>query len=186
LAREEGIGLWTEPLTQVAWGLALAGMWAGLRTLGQAEGRRRGWLRVAPELEDEALRAGGHGLRQGVSLTLQSAIAEETLFRLLALSLLSWVTGVPWLAVAVTAALWSLVHADSGLWPRWPRKVELGVAGLALGAVVLEVGFLAALVAHAVFNATLLSTPLLAALRRRTGRAVRGRSAPPTRPREAA
>lgn len=182
LAREDGIALWTQPLTQVAWGLALAGIWAALRTLTQAEGRRRGWLRVAPELEDEALRAGGHGLRQVVSLTLQSAIAEETVYRMLAISLLSSLMGAPWLAVAVTAALWALVHGDSGVWPRWPRWIELGVAGLALGTVVLEVGFLAALVAHAAFNATLLSTPLLAGRGRRLGRALRGRSAPRPRP----
>lgn len=185
LAREEGIELWTDPLTQVAWGLALAGAWAGLRTHGQARGRWRGWLRVAPELEDEALRAGGHGVRQVVSLTLQSAIAEETVYRLLGLGLVMWSVNASWLAVIITAVLWALVHANSGVWPRWPRWVELGIAGVALGVVVLQVGFLAALVAHAAFNATLLSMPLLSTRRRRAESSGAERPAAPRRPREA-
>lgn len=105
-------------------------------------------------------------MRQVVSLTLQSAIAEETVYRLLGLGLVMWSVDAPWLAVIVTAVVWALVHADSGLWPRWPRWVELAIAGVALGVVVLEVGFLAALVAHAAFNATLLSMPLLSTRRR--------------------
>ena len=161
LAEIERVPLLADSVGQLAWGLLTGMVWLGARTWLQALGREKGWLRAAPELSDDARQAAGQGWTQALSLSLQSAIGEETVFRLLGVSLLLWLTESALLAIGVTSVLWAAAHVDADLRPRWARPLELSLVGVALGILLVQVGFLAVLVAHFAHNLTLLAAPLL-------------------------
>lgn len=162
LAQAEQVPLVASPDQQLAWGAFAAAAWLAAQTGAQALGRRGGWLRIAPELSDDARRAGGHGWGQAISVSLQSAIGEETVFRLLGVGLLLWLTDASWVAIGLTSVLWAAAHVDPGLRPRWFRAAELTLVGIALGALLLYVGLLAVLLAHFAHNLVLLGAPLIA------------------------
>lgn len=169
LAESEGVRLLGDSANQLALGLLSGMVWVGARAWTHALGREKGWLRAAPELSDDARRAAGHGWAQALSVSLQSAIGEETVFRLLGVSLLLWLTESVWLAIGLTSLLWAAAHVDADLRPRWVRPLELSLVGVGLGVLLVQVGFLAVLVAHFAHNLTLLAAPLiLTRMRRRS------------------
>lgn len=162
VAQRAGLTLFVDPLWQIGWGVWAGGAWLALSVIAYAVLRARGWLDISPNPSTQALQLSGHGWLQALSISLQSSIGEEAVFRLLAIPALLWFSGSPWFAVPVAALLWALLHAGSAYRPRWYRVVELTVCGVGLGAVMLHVGFIAALVAHATYNALMLAAPLLA------------------------
>ncbi|HWH00117.1 MAG TPA: CPBP family glutamic-type intramembrane protease [Pilimelia sp.] len=146
---------------QVAFGLVVGAGWLALGALAYALLRRAGRARVAPSPDRRSLRTTGMDVPHVLSVTAQSAIGEEAVFRLLVVPVLLWLTGVPVLAALVAAALWAAVHRGGAVRPRSVRFVELTVVGVLLGVTAIQVGFVAALVAHATYNLVVLAAPLL-------------------------
>ena len=161
IAEKVGVDPFDDPLAQAGAGVALGLGWLALVASAYALLRGRGSIRVAPELSPRSMALAGHTWRQAVSISAQSAIGEETVFRLLGISVVWWLTGRPWLGVVVTAALWAATHAGGAVEPRWVRALELTVIGCLLGAAFVQWGFVTVLVAHFVSNLVLLAAPLV-------------------------
>lgn len=156
-----GLPLLDQPLRQLLWGSWIGLIWLGLGAMGYALLRNAGIARISAAPDQGSLRHAGVGVGGVLGVTVQSAISEEVVFRLLGVAVLVWLTGSPLVAAVVTAVLWATMHSGSAFTPRWIRMGELVLVGTVLGVVVVELGLLAALAAHAVFNAVSLVTPLL-------------------------
>ncbi|WHT22617.1 CPBP family glutamic-type intramembrane protease [Crossiella sp. CA-258035] len=156
-----GLPLLEEPVRQLVWGGWIGLVWLGLGATGYALLRNAGIATISAAPDRGSLRHAGVGVGGVLGVTVQSAISEEVVFRLLGVAVLVWLTGSPWVAAVATAVLWAAMHSGSAFTPRWVRMGELVLVGAVLGVVVVELGLLAALVAHAVFNAVSLVTPLL-------------------------
>lgn len=180
VAERIGMNVTGELGRQLAYGVALGAGWLGMSALGYALLRRTGLARVSPSPDRRSLRTTGMDVPHVLSITAQSATGEEAVFRLLLLPVVAWLTGVPALAVVVAAVLWAGVHSGGAVRPRWVRFTELTVVGVLLGVAALQVGFVAALTAHAAYNFVILAAPLL---HRQTGHATEapppGRTADP-------
>jgi hypothetical protein len=148
------------PAQQALHGAWLACAWLGVVTLVYASLRRSGRVRVAAELTGRAQVLAGLDRREALSMAAQSAIGEETMFRLLGISLLLLATGHAWLAVGLTAILWSATHSGGAFIPRWTRLLELAVVGCVLGAAFVTWGFVAVVVAHFLYNFVFAMPPL--------------------------
>ena len=90
------------------------------------------------------------------------ALYEETIFRLLAISLLLRYTKRRWVAVLLPAVVWAFLHSNYPQEPVYIRGIELTVVGIVYGIVYLRYGILATMVAHFGFNALVSSTFLFA------------------------
>jgi hypothetical protein len=166
VANRIGVALVHDPWRQLTWGITLATTWLGVAAMSYAVLRRLRWARVSPTPDRRSLQTAGLDARYVLSVTLQSAIGEETIFRLLATSVLVWATGEPVLAACVTGVAWAAVHSGAAVRPRWVRSLELSMVGVALGLAFVHLGFLTVLVAHLVYNVVTLSVPLLAGAKR--------------------
>lgn len=118
-------------------------------------------IRISPELSDRSSYLSGFKLKQSLSISLQSSVTEEVIFRLLGISTLLWLFNNNLLAVTITSVLWSLLHQGSGYNPRFIRWIQLVLFGFILGFTYLYYGFLAALITHFVHNFIVLSIPLI-------------------------
>jgi membrane protease YdiL (CAAX protease family) len=95
-----------------------------------------------------------------LAIGLLPAAAEELLFRLGGITLLRRATGMPRLAVVVTAVVWAALHATYAQQPFYIRVLELSLVGVVFGALFLRYGILASVAAHYTYNAAV-SLPLL-------------------------
>jgi membrane protease YdiL (CAAX protease family) len=98
-----------------------------------------------------------------LTMSLMAASSEEFWFRLLAVPLLKRWTGSTWIAILVPAFVWGFLHANYPQQPGYIRGVEVGIIGVAAGALMLRFGILATLIWHYTVDAILFSTYLLAA-----------------------
>ena len=90
---------------------------------------------------------------EAVETGLHAAIDEEFTFRLFAIMALLRLTGRPWLAITLPALVWGFLHTPYPQDPAYIRGVELTVAGIVYGAVMLRYGLPATLAAHYTYNA---------------------------------
>ncbi|SFF42319.1 CAAX protease self-immunity [Paenibacillus algorifonticola] len=161
LAAQQSLLLFNDALLQITIGccsaLAALGVFAYLFKLLES----RGVVRISPELSDRSIFLSGFRLKQCLSISLQSSILEEIVFRLLGISTLLWFFQNEWLAVAITSILWAFLHQGSGYNPGWIRWGQLVVFGIFLGFIFIHYGFLAVVVAHFVHNFVLLFIPIL-------------------------
>lgn len=123
---------------------------------------RAGLVRLAPELVGAELRRFGQSSRSVLSISAQSAIAEECFIRLLMTAVVWQVTGSAVLGVVVSTVGWAALHDAGGVRPEWFRFAELALNGVVFGVFLIEVGLFSAIVAHFVFNGLILGIPLLA------------------------
>lgn len=161
VAAEVAVPLLGGALGQLGWGVFLAAAWLGLAAAGWALLRRAGAGGHAASPDPRMLRQDPIAGLRAVTVAVQSSIGEEAVYRLLAVPVILWVTGSPVVAVVLSAVLWAAMHSGSAVRPRWMRFAELTVIGCGLGAAMLTIGFLAPLVAHAVFNAATLLAALV-------------------------
>ena len=152
---------------QLAVGAVVACAWLGLTAAAHLFLARRNRLAAAAELPPAALRRLGYSWREVVGASLQSAVGEEVLYRLVIVSVAWYVTDQPLIGVVVAAALWSATHDVGDVRPRHLRSIELFVLGCALGLVLVVSGLVAAVSAHFLFNLLLLGWPLLSSRSRR-------------------
>lgn len=152
---------------QLAVGAAVGCGWLGLTAAAHCFLAGRDRLAAAAELPPAALRRLGYSWREVIGASLQSAVGEEVLYRLVIVSVAWYLTGQPLVGVVVAAALWSATHDVGDVRPRFLRSLELFVLGCALGVVLVVSGVAAAIAAHFLFNLLLLGWPLLASESRR-------------------
>jgi hypothetical protein len=146
---------------QAVWGVWLGLGWLGIAAFVYSVLRRYHKLDILPRASDSSLHIAGHTWSHGISVTIQSSVGEETVFRLLGIPVLLWASGSIWLAVSVTAVLWALMHTGSAMRPRWFRLIELSVGGCILGIAFINVGFICVLTAHFLYNFVTMCAPLL-------------------------
>ncbi len=88
------------------------------------------------------------------------AVSEEFLFRVFAIPFFKKLVRVTWLALLLAGFIWGFGHAGYPQQPFWIRGVEVGIAGVILGAVMLRWGILPTVVWHystdAMYSALLL------------------------------
>lgn len=96
-----------------------------------------------------------------VSLGLHAASQEETVARIVGLSLAWKATGRFWLANLLQAVIWAFMHSSYPQQPCFARGVELTVVGLFYGFVLRRYGLLPCFIGHYLLDAFLDVKPLL-------------------------
>jgi len=131
------------------------------------------FLLTSPRISDLAEQVFGEGVSvadSSVSLlslliVLEFAFAEEITFRLgiqnYLAKQLNWQGNKYWIAIALTAALWTLGHTGI-VEPDWVKLLQIFPIGLALGWLFRKVGTEGCILAHALFNVGMsVLTPLV-------------------------
>ncbi len=89
------------------------------------------------------------------------AVAEETLFRLFAISLLLMVTKCKAIALLLPAIAWGFGHSSYVTSPVHLRGIELSIVGLYYGYIFLKFDLFTLIVAHYSYNAVVSGLPLI-------------------------
>ncbi|MFC4183484.1 CPBP family intramembrane glutamic endopeptidase [Saccharococcus thermophilus] len=160
LTEQIGISAFEHPVNQI-----IVGVTAGIACLGgmtwlNAMLQSTGKVRIAPELSDYTMFVSGYNWKGALSMSLQSSIGEEAIYRLMGIPVIVWLTHQPWLAVLVTSLLWAIIHTGTGTHPRIIRWSEIVALGFVMGELYLQYGFIAALVAHFIHNFILMFAPI--------------------------
>lgn len=96
---------------------------------------------------------------RGLAALLEFSFVEEILFRLgiqnYLANQLNWRGRKYWLAITLAAALWTLAHTGV-LEPDWVKLVQIFPVGLALGWLFRKLGTESCVLAHSLFNVTML------------------------------
>ncbi|MHB9133883.1 MAG: CPBP family intramembrane glutamic endopeptidase [Armatimonadota bacterium] len=92
---------------------------------------------------------------------VQAAVAEEFLFRVLAISWLKRFLKHDWLAILIPAMVWAFAHCNYPNKPFYIRGIELTIIGVLFGLVFVRFGPLPTLISHAAFNAMLTAESFL-------------------------
>jgi hypothetical protein len=98
-----------------------------------------------------------------ISLGIHAATVEETIARVVALSLVDKLTGKFWIANLFQAAAWGFMHSSYPQQPAYARGVELTIAGLFYGYIMRRYGLLPCFIGHYLVDAFLDAKPLLSA-----------------------
>lgn len=161
LATMEQIPLFRNPSSQIMYGVSIGliclAFFAWLFKILE----NRGLVRISPELSERSLFLAGFKYRQSISMSIQSSLLEELVFRLLGISLFIWLLGHDFTSILLTSVLWAFLHQGSGYSPSVYRWSQLVIFGIILGYTFLYFGFLAALTAHFIHNFVLTSLPLI-------------------------
>lgn len=96
-----------------------------------------------------------------ISLGLHAASQEETVARIVGLSLAWKATGRFWLANLFQAVIWAFMHSSYPQQPCFARGVELTVVGLFYGFILRRYGLLPCFIGHYLLDAFLDVKPLL-------------------------
>lgn len=98
-----------------------------------------------------------------ISLGIHAATQEETIARVVALSLAEKLTGRFWLANLFQAASWGFMHSNYAQQPAYARGVELTIGGLFYGYIFKRYGLLPCFIGHYLVDAFLDAKPLFSA-----------------------
>jgi len=98
-----------------------------------------------------------------LAIGVQAASAEETIARVVALSLFEKLTKRFWLANLMQAAAWGFMHSSYPQQPAYARGIELTLAGMLYGFVIKRYGVLPCIIGHYLVDAFLTAKPLLSA-----------------------
>lgn len=145
---------------QVIWGVGIGVLCLGLFSLFFALLEKHKLLRISPELSSRTIYLSGFNWKQGLSVSIQSSVAEETIYRLLGISVIWWLTESSLIAVIITSFLWAFMHQGSGYQPRWIRWFQLVIFGLILSYMFIHIGFISVIIAHFIHNWILTTYPV--------------------------
>ncbi len=98
-----------------------------------------------------------------VSLGIHAATQEETIARVVALSLMEKLTGRFWIANLFQSASWGFMHSSYPQQPAYARGVELTIGGLFYGYIMRRYGLLPCFIGHYLVDAFLTVKPLFSA-----------------------
>ncbi|MBU6452692.1 MAG: CPBP family intramembrane metalloprotease [Cyanobacteria bacterium REEB67] len=98
-----------------------------------------------------------------ISLGVHAAWQEETIARVVALSLMQKLTGKFWLANLFQAAVWGFMHSSYPQQPAYARGIELTIGGLFYGWIMRRYGVLPCVIGHYLVDAFLDVKPLFSA-----------------------
>lgn len=98
-----------------------------------------------------------------ISLGIHAATQEETIARVVALSLMEKLTGRFWIANLFQAASWGFMHSSYPQQPAYARGVELTIGGLFYGYIMRRYGLLPCFIGHYLVDAFLTVKPLFSA-----------------------
>jgi len=98
-----------------------------------------------------------------ISLGVHASWQEETVARLVALSVVQKLTGKFWLANLFQAAAWGFMHSTYPQQPAYARGVELTICGLFYGWIMRRYGLIPCLIGHYLVDAFLDVKPLFSA-----------------------
>ncbi len=98
-----------------------------------------------------------------ISLGIHAATQEETIARVVALSLVEKLTGRFWLANLFQAASWGFMHSSYPQQPAYARGVELTIGGLFYGYIMRRYGLLPCFIGHYLVDAFLTVKPIFSA-----------------------
>jgi hypothetical protein len=148
-----------------AYGYGFAALFLGYITLFYFFGRRYLGVWMPAEGPYSEILSTAIPFLTPLSISIAAAVSEEATFRLLGVSWLARVFGGRGLGVAAAlvlpAAVWAFAHSTYPVFPVWVRGVELTIAGAAFGLLFWRQGIAAAMIAHYVIDAVLLSSPLI-------------------------
>ena len=96
-----------------------------------------------------------------LTIAVSSAIREEFMYRLFAISFLKKSARLTWLALFLPALFWGFAHSNYPIFPNYVRGIELTIFGIILGIAFLKYGLETVIIAHFVINASLVGLPLL-------------------------
>jgi hypothetical protein len=161
LATIENIIIFDNPISQIIIGISVGIICLGMFGFIFKMLENKNLVGISPELSERSLFLSGFTYRQSISMSIQSSLLEELIFRLLGISVLIWLFGNDFLAITLTSVLWAFLHQGSGFNPPIYRWAQLIFFGVILGYVYLYFGFLTTLVSHFIHNFTLTSLPLI-------------------------
>lgn len=161
VATLKNIPIISDWVNQILWGLGTGITCLGIFTLFFFLLERTRLLRISPELSDRTIYLSGFNLKQGLSISIQSSVAEETIYRLLGIAVIWWLTGSAMIGVVITSLLWAFMHQGSGYQPRWIRWFQLVIFGMILGYMFIHIGFISVIIAHFIHNWILTTYPVL-------------------------
>jgi hypothetical protein len=98
-----------------------------------------------------------------ISLGVHAAFQEETVARVVALSLMQKLTGRFWIANLFQAASWGFMHSSYAQQPSYARGIELTIGGLFYGWILRRYGVLPCIIGHYLVDAFLDVKPLFSA-----------------------
>jgi hypothetical protein len=96
-----------------------------------------------------------------IAVGVSASVAEELMYRVLALSLVQKITRNFWFANFFQAAAWGFMHSTYPQQPAYARGVELTLGGMLDGWILRRYGILPTMVSHYLFDAILDVKPLL-------------------------
>ncbi|MDU0071196.1 MULTISPECIES: CPBP family intramembrane glutamic endopeptidase [Bacillus] len=152
--------VWDNPASQVLSGISIGLACLGLSAAMFTVLEKKKLLRISPELSNRTVYLSGFTFRQGLNISLQSSLSEETVYRLLMIPTIWLLTDNMVIAVLVSSVLWAIMHQGTGYHPRWIRWLHLTLFGCLLGFVFLQYGFISVLAAHFIHNLILVCKPL--------------------------
>ncbi|MDT2235974.1 hypothetical protein P7H19_06170 [Paenibacillus larvae] len=94
LASLEQIPLFRNQVSQITYGVSIGLICLGLFSLLFRILENKGLVRISPELSERSLFLSGFKYRQSISMSIQSSLMEELIFRLLGVSLFIWLLGM--------------------------------------------------------------------------------------------
>jgi hypothetical protein len=95
-----------------------------------------------------------------IALGVSASVAEELMYRVLALSLVQKITKNFWFANFFQAAAWGFMHSTYPQQPAYARGIELTIGGLFHGYILRRYGIIPSLISHYLFDAFLDVKPL--------------------------
>lgn len=98
-----------------------------------------------------------------ISLGVHAAFQEETVARVVALSLMQKLTGRFWVANLFQAAAWGFMHSSYAQQPSYARGIELTIVGLFYGWILRRYGLLPCIIGHYLVDAFLDVKPIFSA-----------------------
>ncbi|WP_241211406.1 CPBP family intramembrane glutamic endopeptidase [Amphibacillus jilinensis] len=161
LAYLNGSMVFQNPITQLLAGIGTGFLCLSLTNLLFHFLQQHGFLRIAPELSSRSTFLSGYKYKQSISMSIQSALLEEVIYRLLGISLLSLFINQTVIAIVVTSILWACLHQGLGFSSSLYRGLQLVIIGMILGVVYVYFGFLTVFVAHFIYNFLMTSLPLI-------------------------
>lgn len=142
-------------------GYALASAYLGFMTVFYLLGRRFLGVWLPTQAGPAATLSTLLPVAAPLVAALHATLLEEVGFRLFCIPVFKKYLRSTFVAVTLSAIIWSLLHSSHMVYPVYVRIVEITIVGIAFGYFFLHFGLTAVMIAHFTVDVVLLSLPLL-------------------------